>query len=144
MKFGISTISIVPVRSEPNDRSEMTTQLLFGEHYKVLETQNKWSKIHIAHDKYVGCLSNNQIQEINQDEFIEKVVEKSKEVPVLVDFWAPCVLRNLYFCSKISLEKKKYKLHILMELMKIDLVTNNFSALNIYRENKNRKKHQQQ
>jgi len=29
------------------------------------------------------------ISEINQDEFIEKVVEKSKEVPVLVDFWDP-------------------------------------------------------
>ena len=44
MKFGISTISIVPVRSEPNDRSEMTTQLLFGEHYKVLESQKNGVK----------------------------------------------------------------------------------------------------
>ena len=79
MKFGISTISIVPVRSEPNDRSEMTTQLLFGEHYKVLETQKKWSKIQIAHDKYVGWVSNNQIQEINQDEF-ERL---EKDIPTL-------------------------------------------------------------
>ena len=36
MQFGISILSIVPVRSEPNDRSEMTTQLIFGEHYKIL------------------------------------------------------------------------------------------------------------
>ena len=79
MKFGISTISIVPVRSEPNDRSEMTTQLLFGEHYKVLEKQKKWSKIQIAHDKYVGWVSNNQIQKINQDEF-ERL---EKEIPTL-------------------------------------------------------------
>ena len=34
MKFGISTLSIIPLRSEPNDRSEMTSQLLFGEHIK--------------------------------------------------------------------------------------------------------------
>ena len=27
--------------------------------------------------------------EINQDQFIEEVVEKSKTIPVLVDFWAP-------------------------------------------------------
>ena len=29
------------------------------------------------------------IIEINQDQFIEEVVEKSKTTPVLVDFWAP-------------------------------------------------------
>ena len=29
------------------------------------------------------------IIEINQDQFIEDVVEKSKTIPVIVDFWAP-------------------------------------------------------
>ena len=29
------------------------------------------------------------ILEINQDQFIEFVIEKSKEIPVIVDFWAP-------------------------------------------------------
>ena len=79
MQFGISILSIVPVRSEPNDRSEMTTQLIFGEHYKILETIKRWSKIQIAHDKYVGWISNKQIQEINIDEY-EKL---EKEVPTL-------------------------------------------------------------
>ena len=27
--------------------------------------------------------------DINQDQFIEKVIEKSKTTPVIVDFWAP-------------------------------------------------------
>jgi putative thioredoxin len=31
----------------------------------------------------------NYILDINQDQFIEEVVEKSKTIPVLVDFWAP-------------------------------------------------------
>ena len=31
----------------------------------------------------------NNILDINQDQFIEEVVEKSKTIPVLVDFWAP-------------------------------------------------------
>ena len=92
MKFGISTISIVPVRSEPNDRSEMTTQLLFGEHYKVLETQKKWSKIQIAHDKYVGWVSNNQIQEINQDEF-ERL---EKEIPTISTAILDIIERNFH------------------------------------------------
>ena len=29
------------------------------------------------------------IEDINQDQFIEKVIEKSKSCPVIVDFWAP-------------------------------------------------------
>ena len=29
------------------------------------------------------------VEEINQDQFIEKVIEKSKSCPVIVDFWAP-------------------------------------------------------
>ena len=79
MQYGISILSIIPVRLEPNDRSEMTTQLIFGEHYKILETIKRWSKIQIAHDKYVGWISNKQIQEINIDEY-EKL---EKEVPTL-------------------------------------------------------------
>ena len=31
----------------------------------------------------------NFISEINQDQFVNEVIEKSKTVPVLVDFWAP-------------------------------------------------------
>ena len=35
------------------------------------------------------------IIDINQDQFVEHVVEKSKTTPVLVDFWAPwCGLAN--------------------------------------------------
>ena len=79
MKFGISTLSIIPLRSEPNDRSEMTSQLLFGEHYKIIEIQKKWSKIQIAHDKYIGWISNNQVSEIQEDEF-ERL---EKEIPTL-------------------------------------------------------------
>ena len=29
------------------------------------------------------------IIDINQDQFVEEVVEKSKTTPVIVDFWAP-------------------------------------------------------
>jgi hypothetical protein len=79
MDFGISILSIVPIRSEANNRSEMTTQLIFGEHYEIIESKKKWSKIQIAHDKYVGWISNNQIHKINKDEY--KKLEK--EIPTL-------------------------------------------------------------
>ena len=37
---------------------------------------------------------------VNQDQFIEEVIEKSKTVPVVVDFWAP-------WCDHVSNMGKK-------------------------------------
>lgn len=51
---GIVLLSIVPVRSEPDERSEMVTQLLFGESFVVLEVKDKWYRIVISHDNYEG------------------------------------------------------------------------------------------
>ena len=31
----------------------------------------------------------NNVIEISQDQFLDEVIEKSKTIPVLVDFWAP-------------------------------------------------------
>lgn len=76
MQFGISILSVIPIRELPSDTSEMTTQLIFGEHYKIVEQRKKWSRIKIAHDKYTGWISNNQIHIIDQEEFdkLEKEV----------------------------------------------------------------------
>jgi len=79
MKFGISTLSIVPVRQLPSDTAEMTTQLLFGEHFKVLEIRKKWSKVLISYDSYKGWVSNKQITEIDEEEFIKL----EKETPTI-------------------------------------------------------------
>jgi gamma-D-glutamyl-L-lysine dipeptidyl-peptidase len=69
MQFGISILSVIPIRELPSDKSEMTTQLIFGEHYKILEQRKKWSRIKIAHDKYTGWISNNQVHIIYQEEY---------------------------------------------------------------------------
>lgn len=66
MQYGICTLSIVPVRSQPADASEMVTQLLYGEYFKILEERGKWSRIRIAFDSYEGWVSNNQVQKIDE------------------------------------------------------------------------------
>ncbi len=50
--FGICNLSLVPCRKEPSDRSEMVTQLLFGEHFELLDTKGNWQLIRIAYDGY--------------------------------------------------------------------------------------------
>lgn len=66
MKYGISNLSIVPVRSESSDASEMVSQILFGEQYKILEERKKFSRIRIAHDKYEGWICNKQVTEVEK------------------------------------------------------------------------------
>jgi len=41
MKFGICSLSVIPARYEPSDKSEMVTQILFGETYSIYEEQRK-------------------------------------------------------------------------------------------------------
>jgi gamma-D-glutamyl-L-lysine dipeptidyl-peptidase len=67
--FGICNLSIVPLRFEPSDRSEQVSQVLFGEHFTVLEKTPKWTKIETAFDNYIGWIDNKQFIEINQSQF---------------------------------------------------------------------------
>lgn len=55
-------LTVVPVRKEPNDRSEQITQLLFGEQVTLLDKQVKWSLIR-GEDGYEGWVDNKQYQE---------------------------------------------------------------------------------
>ncbi|SNR59231.1 C40 family peptidase [Flavobacterium sp. ov086] len=64
--FGICNLAIVPVRSEPSDRSEIVTQLLFGEHIEILERQNQWARIKIQFDDYEGWVDSKQYQVISE------------------------------------------------------------------------------
>lgn len=69
MEFGICLLSIIPVRAEAGDRSEMTTQLLFGDMVVVLEERKDWLKIRIVFDNYEGWVDAKQIQKLEKDEF---------------------------------------------------------------------------
>ncbi|WP_034258136.1 C40 family peptidase [Altibacter lentus] len=67
MKYGICNLSIVPLRLEPSDRSEMVSQLLYGETFKILEHRKKWSRIRLDFDRYEGWIDNKQFIEIPEE-----------------------------------------------------------------------------
>ncbi len=69
MKHGISTLSIVPVRMEPNHRSQQVSQLLFGETYEILTTQDTWLKINCHYDGYEGWIDQNQHSTLSDKDF---------------------------------------------------------------------------
>jgi len=69
MQYGICNLSIVPLREFPQDSSEMISQLLYGEHFKVLEKRKKWSRIRIAYDNYEGWVDNKQYLLIDKEKY---------------------------------------------------------------------------
>ncbi|KQC29397.1 C40 family peptidase [Flagellimonas eckloniae] len=69
MQYGICHLSIVPIRILPDDVDEMTSQLLYGEHFKILESRKRWSRIRVAFDGYEGWVSNKQFTFITEDEY---------------------------------------------------------------------------
>lgn len=62
--FGICNLSIVPCRKEPSDKSEMVTQLLFGDSFEILETLGNWCKVKIAFDNYECWIDKRQFLSI--------------------------------------------------------------------------------
>ncbi|WP_405571539.1 NlpC/P60 family protein [Winogradskyella sp. Asnod2-B02-A] len=71
MQYGICNLGIVPIRLEPSDTSEMVTQALYGDFFKVLEQRKKWSRIRFAFDNYEGWIDNKQYLEIEDSNYNE-------------------------------------------------------------------------
>jgi gamma-D-glutamyl-L-lysine dipeptidyl-peptidase len=67
--FGICHLAIVPLRLEPSDRSEMTSQVLFGDYFRVLEQTPNWSRIELAFDGYNGWIDNKQFRTITENQY---------------------------------------------------------------------------
>ncbi|PKA99577.1 SH3 domain-containing protein [Flavobacteriaceae bacterium MAR_2009_75] len=78
MQYGICHLSVVSVRVQTNDSSEMLTQLLYGDHFKVLEQRKFWSRIRTAFDKCEGWVLNQQITLI--DDVTYNFMETDKRV----------------------------------------------------------------
>lgn len=86
MFYGICNLSIVAVRFEASEKSEMVTQLLFGEHFTILEKQKNWSKIKIFSDGYEGFVDNKQFEEITENYFEKLSISEPTFSGEIIDF----------------------------------------------------------
>ncbi|MEQ8423640.1 MAG: C40 family peptidase [Cyclobacteriaceae bacterium] len=69
--FGVSRLALIPVRKDADNRSEQSSQLLFGDHYEVLDTSKdkEWLYIRIFADKYEGWINVKQHHSISSEYF---------------------------------------------------------------------------
>ncbi|MFV0366326.1 MAG: NlpC/P60 family protein [Mangrovibacterium sp.] len=54
MQFGICSLSSIPVRFEPSEKSEMVTQILFGEHFTIIQEFMGWYLVKLEFDQAEG------------------------------------------------------------------------------------------
>ncbi|MEC5166556.1 hypothetical protein RCH18_002297 [Flavobacterium sp. PL11] len=64
--FGICNLAMIPLRSEPSDRSEIVSQVLFGEHFEIVEQLKQWTYIKMQFDGYQGWIDFKQLQLISE------------------------------------------------------------------------------
>jgi cell wall-associated NlpC family hydrolase len=67
--YHVCRIAIAPLRKEPSDRSEIVSQLLFGDRVEVLEKTEKWCLVKTLADNYEGWMDYKQLQSLSAIEF---------------------------------------------------------------------------
>ena len=86
MPHAICTLASIPLRKQPDLLSEMTSQLLFGDHYEILDAQSGFQLIRLAHDGYEGWITARQGEPIDP-EFFQQLSDQP--APLLIDLVAP-------------------------------------------------------
>ena len=71
MDFGICNLNSIAIRKEPNNTSEMVSQLLFGETFQIIDRESNWLKIIVDFDFYEGWVLKNQILIIEKNKHQE-------------------------------------------------------------------------
>ncbi len=79
-EYGFCQLAAVAVRREPSDRSEMTTQLLFGDLIEILDHHKGWALVRNGYDGYEGWIDPKQYDPIEAEEYA-----RMAELPLLVN-----------------------------------------------------------
>ncbi len=67
MSSGICHLPCIPLRAAPDSRSELTSQLLMGETYRVLEQGKDWLLIRMDWDNYEGWINRTQFHSCHNE-----------------------------------------------------------------------------
>ncbi len=95
--YGICRVSISPIRATAKDKSEMVTQLLFGETVEILEKQRNWLKVRCTWDNYIGWLDTKHITPLSEEAFLEIESQNAYSLELVHeaindDYYIPLVL----------------------------------------------------
>ena len=86
----------------PNRRSEVTSQILYGERFKILLKRKGWIKIKSLYDRYVGFIKNKN--------YVSKLEISHKVINIEANIFKNSntkTKRTLHFGSKLSVLEKR-------------------------------------
>ncbi len=63
MKNNFFNQSVTNIHSKPSKNSEVSSQILYGEKFKILSKKKNWIKIKTSFDNYVGFIKNNKFNQ---------------------------------------------------------------------------------
>ena len=63
IKYFTNNFSVINLQKKPSHKSEIVTQMIYGESFSILKKNNKWLKIKIKEDNYKGYIQRKNYQE---------------------------------------------------------------------------------
>ncbi len=121
--YGISLNSVIPLRAEADDRSEMVSQILLGERFLCGEHKNHFCKIKNEVDNYSGWIDEKTITEITKEEYVALGKQQTYYVTVPLaeafDLVEKCVIRipggsrlpNCDSIGRFGMHNRKFQVH---------------------------------
>src|SRR5262249_34167582 len=65
----ICCVPVSPLRAESSHRTEMTTQLIFGECCEILEQAKEWSRVRVRYDGYEGWCTSTHLEKMHETDY---------------------------------------------------------------------------
>ena len=62
-------VSVAPLRAQPSDKSEMVSQLLFGETVEIQDRRDTWRYVRCSWDGYTGWADAKQLVRLTPGEY---------------------------------------------------------------------------
>ncbi len=104
MKNNFFNYSVANIYSKPYYNSDISSQILYGEKFKILSKKKSWIKIKTSFDNYVGFIKKNKFnQNFKPSNKVYKL--KSRIFRKVNDKFLP-TNNFLYFASGISIKRK--------------------------------------
>ena len=106
-KYFTNNFSIINLYKNPSIKSEIVTQIIYGESFSVSQANRKWLKIKVKEDNYIGFIQHKNYSEyLKPSHKINKLKAKIYKYPNKRK-----KINELSFNSKINIMDKKYQFY---------------------------------
>ena len=104
----INNFSLINIYEKPKSYSKLSSQMIYGEKFKIIQKKNKWLKIKTDYDNYTGYIRNKKfLEKLNP---IFKISSIKAKIFVFKNQKPIDTKKILYFASTITKinEKKRF------------------------------------